>query len=65
VWQARVEAIDAAIAQAPDESLRRLGSDFAAAVKRYGREATEAGSAFVEIQNAMLFASVGQRPDPA
>jgi SAM-dependent methyltransferase len=65
VWQARAEAIDAAIAQAPDESIRRLGSDFAAAVKRYGRDATEAGPAFVEIQNAMLFASVGQRPDPA
>jgi SAM-dependent methyltransferase len=65
VWQARAEAIDAAIAQAPDESIRRLGSDFAAAVKRYGRDATEAGPAFVEIQNAMLFASIGQRPDPA
>jgi SAM-dependent methyltransferase len=65
VWQIRKEAIEAAIAQAPDESLRRLGSDFAAAVARYGRDATAAGSSFVEIQNAMLFASVGQRPDPA
>ena len=63
VWKARAEAIEAAIAQAPDESLRRLGVDYAAAVARYGREATAAGSAFVEIQNAMLFASVGQRPD--
>ena len=64
VWKTRAEAIEAAIAQAPDESLRRLGSDYAAAVARYGREATAAGSAFVEIQNALLFASVGQRPDP-
>jgi SAM-dependent methyltransferase len=65
VWQARKEAIEAAIAQAPGESLRRLGSDFAAAVAHYGREATAAGSSFVEIQNAMLFASVGERPDSA
>jgi SAM-dependent methyltransferase len=64
VWQTRAEAIESAIALAPDESLRRLGSDYAAAVARYGREATAAGPAFVEIQNAMLFASIGQRPDP-
>lgn len=65
VWKARAEAIDAAIALAPNDSLRKLGSDFAAAVARYGRDATAAGSSFVEIQNAMLFASVGQRPDTA
>lgn len=63
VWKARAEAIDAAIGHAPNDSLRKLGSDFAAAVARYGRDATAAGSSFVEIQNAMLFASVGQRPD--
>jgi SAM-dependent methyltransferase len=65
VWTARAEVIDAAIAQAPNESLRRLGSDYAAAVARYGRDATAAGSAFVEIQNATLFASLGERLDPA
>jgi len=65
VWKTRAEAIDAAIALAPDDSLRRLGSDYAAAVARYGRDAAAAGPAFVEIQNAMLFASVGQRPDSA
>ena len=63
VWQARAAAIEEAIALAPDESLRRLGTDYAAAVARYGRDAVAAGRAFVEIQNAMLFASVGQRPD--
>jgi SAM-dependent methyltransferase len=63
VWEARAAAIEAAIALAPDQSLRRLGSDYGAAVARYGRDATAAGSAFVEIQNAMLFASVGERPD--
>jgi len=65
VWKARAEAIEAAIAHAPSDSLRRLGSDFAGAVARYGRDATAAGASFVEIQNAMLFASLGQRPDSA
>jgi len=65
VRKARAEAIEAAVALAPNDSLRRLGSDYLAAVARYGRDATTAGPAFVEIQNAMLFASVGQRPDPA
>lgn len=65
VWKARAEAIERTISLAPNDSLRRLGSDFAAAVARYGRDATEAGPAFVEIQNAMLFASLGQRPDSA
>lgn len=63
VWKARAEAIEAAIALAPNDSLRRLGSDYAAMVAKYGREAAAAGPAFVEIQNAMLFASVGQRDE--
>jgi SAM-dependent methyltransferase len=63
VWKARAEAIEAAIALATNDSLRRLGSDYAAMVAKYGREAGAAGSAFVEIQNAMLFASVGQRDE--
>lgn len=65
VWKARAETIEAAIANAPNDSLRKLGSDFASAVARYGRDATAAGASFVEIQNAMLFASLGQRPDSA
>jgi SAM-dependent methyltransferase len=65
VWKARAEAIEAAVALTPNDSLRRLGTDYLGAVGRYGRDATAAGPAFVEIQNAMLFASVGQRPDSA
>ena len=56
-------AVDAAIARAPDESLRRLGTDFRKAIDNYAREAAAAGSSFVEIQNTMLFATVGQRTD--
>ena len=53
----------AAIAQAPDESLRRLGADYLKVLEQYARDATAAGAAFVEIQNTMLFATVGQRAE--
>ena len=54
-------AVRAVIAKAPDEGLRRLGADFLKAIDQYARDANTAGSAFVEIQNTMLFATVGQR----
>jgi SAM-dependent methyltransferase len=63
VWQARQEAIRAAIARAPDESLKRLGADYLKLLDRYADEANAAGPRFVEIQNTMLFATVGQRPE--
>jgi SAM-dependent methyltransferase len=63
VWDARRAAVDAAIGRAPDESLRRLGVDFRKAIDNYAREAAAAGSSFVEIQNTMLFATVGQRTE--
>jgi SAM-dependent methyltransferase len=59
LWESRRAAVDAAIDRAPDESLRRLGSDFRKAIDQYSRDAEQAGSAFVEIQNTMLFATVG------
>ena len=63
LWDARREAITAAIAKAPDESLRRLGSDYLKAIAQYAQDAAGAGASFVEIQNTMLFATVGQRAD--
>ena len=50
------------MAKAPDESLRRLGADYLKAIEQYARDAA-AGTSFVEIQNTMLFATVGQRAD--
>ena len=47
------------IAQAAEESLRRLGADYLKAIELYALEAERAGASFVEIQNTMLFASVG------
>lgn len=63
LWRTRMEEIERAIALAPDESLRRLGLEYGAAIERYARDAAAAGARFVEIQNTMLFASVGQRPE--
>ena len=59
LWESRRAAVDDAIGRAPDESLRRLGSDYRKAIDQYARDAERAGSSFVEIQNTMLFATVG------
>ena len=37
------------------------GADYLKAIDQYARDASTAGPAFVEIQNTMLFATVGQR----
>jgi SAM-dependent methyltransferase len=60
-WETRRTAVREAIAKAPDESLRRLGADYLKAIDQYARDAAAAGASFVEIQNTMLFATVGQR----
>ena len=62
-WESRRTTVRSVIAKAPDESLRRLGVDFLKAIDQYARDASTAGSAFVEIQNTMLFATVGQRAE--
>ena len=62
-WDSRRTAVRDAIAKAPDEALRRLGGDFLKAIEQYARDASAAGPAFVEIQNTMLFATVGQKAE--
>jgi 2-polyprenyl-3-methyl-5-hydroxy-6-metoxy-1,4-benzoquinol methylase len=62
VWNARRQSVREAIEAAPDESIRRLGTDYLKLLDRYAEEAKAAGNAFVEIQHTMLFATVGQRP---
>lgn len=59
LWESRRTAVGEAIARAPDESLRRLGADYQKAIEQYSRDAERAGPSFVEIQNTMLFATVG------
>lgn len=61
VWAARRRAIEQAIERAGDVGLRRLGQDYVKLLDTYAEEAKAAGPAFVELQNTMLFATVGQR----
>lgn len=63
VWEHRREAVRAAADGAPDEAIKRLGRDYLKLLDRYAEEARAAGTAFVEIQNTMLFAAVGQRAE--
>jgi SAM-dependent methyltransferase len=63
VWDARRQAIQQAIATADDVGLRRLGQDYLKRLDSYAAEATSAGPSFVELQNTMLFATVGQRQE--
>ena len=62
-WESRRTTVREAIAKAPDEGLRRLGADFLKGIDQYARDADGAGPSFVEIQNTMLFATVGQRAE--
>ena len=61
VWEGRRLAVLQAVEKAGDGGLRRLGQDYIKLLDQYAEDAKAAGSAFVEIQNTMLFATVGQR----
>ena len=63
VWKTRREAIAILVEQAPEDSVRRLGTEYIRVLEEYEREAAAAGPTFVEIQNTLLFATVGQRPE--
>ena len=63
VWEDRRQAVREAIERAPGESIRRLGQDYLKLIDRYAAAAQAAGPSFVEIQNTMLFATVGQRAE--
>jgi hypothetical protein len=61
VWSSRRTAITRALGGVTSDSARRAGEAYIDALTAYEDEATTAGAAFVEIQNTMLFATVGQR----
>ena len=63
VWDARRKAAQTRIDAATDDNVRTLGKEFLAAIEDYARDAQAAGAAFVEIQNTLLVATVGQRED--
>jgi hypothetical protein len=61
LWSARRSAVEAAIDQTSSSAARERGREYLDALKAYETEAAAAGPAFVEIQNTMLFATVGQK----
>lgn len=65
VWQSRRHAGRAALERATSETARHLGHEYLSALDLYAQEAAAAGPSFVEIQNTMLFATVGQRVEAA
>ena len=60
VWAGRRDAVEHAIERAPTDAVRALGREYPTVLTLYAAEATNAGSAIVEVQNTMLFADVGQ-----
>ncbi len=61
VWQARRAAVESALRTAKSDAAAWLGREYLDVLTAYEREANAAGSPFVEIQNTMLFATVGQK----
>jgi len=65
VWTRRRARVEAAMAAPSPKAVSQAGTAFLSALDTYRRDATLAGSSFVEIQNTMLFATVGQKPASA
>lgn len=63
LWTRRRAAVAQAVETATAEGVRALGLEYLEALDAYARDARQAGLAFVEIQNTMLFATVGQRTE--
>ena len=61
LWEGRAAAVRSAMARTRDASTAKIGDEYLRALGEYAAEAAGAGQAFVEIQNTMLFATVGQR----
>jgi ubiquinone/menaquinone biosynthesis C-methylase UbiE len=60
-WRRRRDAIVTALDATPIDSVRAVGVEYLESLQAYAREAADAGPSFVEIQNTMLFATVGQK----
>ena len=58
-WVARRRAVERAVQEAP-AAAQEVGRQLLDALAAYEVESAQAGAAFVEIQNTMLFATVGQ-----
>ena len=62
-WTQRARSVQREMERVPSAPVQKAGQAYLDALSRYAAEAGAAGSAFVEIQNTMLFATVGQKRD--
>jgi SAM-dependent methyltransferase len=60
-WRTRRQTVERLLGSDCSDAARWLGREYLDTLDEYETEAREAGSAFVEIQNTILFATVGQR----
>ena len=60
VWAARRGSVEQILSRAPGAIAETIGREYLAALQTYEADSTKAGSAFAEIQNTMLFATLGQ-----
>ena len=63
LWQARNDAVQKVLGDIADPAVIAQGRDYLETLARYKQDATAAGANFVEVQNTMLFATVGHRTD--
>ena len=63
IWAARRARVESAISQARTADVQTLGREYLVVLDAYRSEAEQAGASFIEIQNTMLFATVGQRSE--
>jgi len=65
LWQARRDAVSVALGDVDDKAAIAEGRIYLDTLARYEDDAVEAGPNFVEIQNTMLFATLGERTSVA
>jgi SAM-dependent methyltransferase len=63
VWQVRRESVERALQSIADNAAVHIGQDYLDVLRQYEEDALHAGRSFVEIQNTMLFATLGQRTE--
>ena len=61
VWAARRRPVEAVLAGDSSDGARAAARQYLDALAAYEQEAKAAGAAFVELQNTLLFATVGQK----
>jgi SAM-dependent methyltransferase len=61
IWAGRKADVEQTIASVSAATVRAAGQKYLEALDAYAAEAAAAGPGFVEIQNTMLFATVGQK----